>query len=120
MYFAFNRYEQGGIGIGIEVSAYRYDQDMSDFDYSSTYTERDISLTLPISATKKIYITPSLGLRQIRNVSEINGKKTESSQYEPLYGLDFTYMLDNVSLTVGVDKSKSSDWSMTYGLGVSF
>lgn len=120
VYFAFTRYKQGGIGIGTEVSIYRYAQDMSSYDYSSTYTERDLSLTLPIMATEKVYITPSVGVRQIKNNYEIKGTETESTQYEPLYGLDFTYMLDSVSVTVGADKSKSSDWSITYGLGVSF
>jgi hypothetical protein len=120
IYFAFTRYKQDGIGIGTEVSVYRYDQDMSTYDYSSTYTERDLSLTLPIAATEKVYITPSVGVRQIKNEYERKGAETESTQYEPLYGVDFTYMLDNVSVTVGVDKSKNSDWSIAYGLGVSF
>lgn len=120
MYFAFTRYQQGGIGIGAEIAVYRYNQEMSAYDYSSTYTERDLSLTLPIAATEKVYITPSVGIRQIKNEYEINGTETASTQYEPLYGVDVTYMIGNVSLTVGVDKSKSSDWSIAYGLGVSF
>ncbi|MGF1807069.1 hypothetical protein L4C31_17650 [Aliivibrio sifiae] len=120
IYFGFTRYKQDGIGIGAEASVYRYDQDMNTYDYSSTYTERDLSITLPIAATDKVYITPAVGVRQIKNENNVKGIKSETTQYEPLYGLDLTYMLDNVSVTVGADKSKSSDWSITYGLGVSF
>ncbi len=120
MYFGFTRYKPGGLGIGAEASVYRYGQNMSTHDYSSTYTERDLSLTLPISATEKVYITPALGVRQIKNTYEIKQTETNNTEYEALYGLDLTYMLDNVSITVGTDKSKNSDWSISYGLGVSF
>ena len=120
MYFGYTRYKQGGVGIGAEAAFYRYDHESSVQDYSSRYTERDLSLTLPVAATDKVYITPAFGVRQIKNSYELKGEEMDDTQYEALYGLDLTYMLDNVSITVGADKSKSSDWSITYGLGVSF
>lgn len=122
MYFGYTRYKQEGIGLGVEVALYRYKHTNDEIDYSSTYTERDLSLTFPVAATDKIYISPSLGVRQIKNSHELEGEglEHEVKNYEALYGLDLTYMLDNVSITIGADKSKSSEWSVSYGLGVSF
>lgn len=120
VYFGYTRYKQDGIGIGVEAAVYRYDHENDALNYSSTYTERDLSVTLPIAATEKIYVTPAVGVRQIKDAYEFDKAEFDDTQYEALYGLDLTYMLDNVSITVGADKSKSSDWSITYGLGVSF
>ncbi len=120
LYFGFTRYKPGGIGVGAELALYRFDQEEGEYGYSYRYSERDLSLTLPIAATEKIYVTPSIGVRQLKNVQEIEKIEVDETQYEPLYGLDVTYMLDNVSITVGADKSESSDWSITYGLGISF
>lgn len=120
MYFGFTRYKPDSIGLGVEAAVYRYDHTNDVLNYSSTYKERDLSLTLPIAATEKLYVTPALGVRQIKNAYEFENNDFDSTDYEALYGLDLTYMLDNVSITIGADKSKSSNWSITYGLGVSF
>ena len=120
MYFGYTRYQPGGIGIGAEIALYRYKHENNDIDYSSTYTERDLSLTLPIAATEKVYLTPAIGVRQIKNKHDLEGFEHSETHYEALYGLDITYMLNNVSITIGADKSKSSEWSVSYGLGVSF